>query len=158
MMGAQKQNIMKTLINRNKIRLAGGLLVLLMTAILAVATVKSYAQCWHAAVPVNGTGCEIPPSCCNSCCGYILWCCGGADITCASGPDNNGWGFAKCQEMSSSGPVECGYTALVGQCTGGVPCNYGSCIKIGAYPVATGSQTLGASWAVFSGGLCQPEN
>jgi hypothetical protein len=112
---------MKTLINKNKIRLAGGLLVLLMTVIMAVATAKSYATtCWHAgAVAAAGAPCAVYPTCCTSCFGYILWCCGRDEgysgNTCAVGPDKDGYGFQTCTAVGGKPTtVECGVTWLMG--------------------------------------------
>jgi hypothetical protein len=117
---------MKTLINKNKIRLAGGLLVLLMTAILAVATAKSYAQnCWHVTSSKNPTNSIIPYviGCCSCCSAMIPWSIVVQDdpeAHCVYGPDKNGYGFASCQTSpTGSKTIETGYTWLGGNCAYG---------------------------------------
>jgi hypothetical protein len=157
---------MKTLINKNKIRLAGGLMVLLMTAILAVTTAKSYAwewyggTCWH----MGSTKTPIIPytwfSCCSSCSAQIPWDVSfgpepGYTYSCVSGPDSNGYGYASCQILSADETVQTGYTWYIGGCPSACPalCNMTSKFYV------TGTTTIPKGYAVLSGNLtCQPEN
>jgi hypothetical protein len=150
---------MKTLMNKSKIRLAGGLAVLLMTAILAVTTAKSYATCWHDAQQGGSVGvpCGQAPNCSvNSCCGYALWCCmpPAAPSYCAQGPDLAGYGFQCCTNYAISSKVQCGYTTMIGSCTGGGCAN----VVVQNYPDQSYT-VFGTALGVLSGGLtCQPEN
>ena len=176
---------MKTLINKNKIRLAGGLLVLLMTAILAIATVKSYAwewyggQCWHLKLPPIFTGtpsgwtCSVLPTCCTSCLGYASMCCEnlytGAGKNCVGGPDPAGYGFANCQQGTSNAAVQCTTIVYSGQfpgmCTGtnnpqqAIVCAQPQGCQIFAeICVSTGSTTGSTDLSFLSGPLmCVPE-
>ena len=160
---------MKTLVNKNTIRVAGGLLVLLMTAVLAVATVKSYAtwewnsgSCWHLSkTPI------IPYhmfSCCGCCSAIIPWdyyTSPGSDV-CASGPDSNGYGFVSCQTLTKDETVQTGYTVYGGNCNYGCSSIEGLCACLCnmtcTYHV-TGTATVPVGYTVVSEGLgCYPEN
>jgi len=157
---------MKTLINKNKIRLAGGLMVLLMTAIMAIATAKSYAweyysgECWHVSYAPAGSNCGGVPITCGNCCwGVYYWCCGLDDVdvlgdsNCVRGPDSSsGYGFAYCQSGMTNLTIQCGCTITVGRCRDG------GCVNLVSHQ-STWAETIGNGGAFLYGGLtCYPEN
>ena len=167
---------MKTLINKNKIRLAGGLLVLLMTAILAVATAKSYAwewygngQCWHIGSLENRISPYSMFNCCGSCYAVIPWYVSigpepGDTYFCVSGPDSNGYGYASCQTLSEDETVQTGYSICIGTCSSSQNCGIinGQCAcwcNMTDTFYVTGTTTVPKGYTFLSGGLeCYPEN
>ena len=149
---------MKTLINKNKIRLAGGLLVLLMTAILAIATAKSYA-CFHLPNMTIGVMCNTL-TCCTSCQQTCPWCSDGGPAPgnpCLQGPDSRGYGFANCDWFSKPTAVQCGYTSWTGSC----PSPFGGCVGCVNVIQQNFPTTVNVDRgdAMLHGGLtCIPEN
>jgi hypothetical protein len=150
---------MKTLMNKNKIRLAGGLAVLLMTAILAVTTAKSYATCWHLVLDHDNCVYSAIPNCwLNSCTGFRYWYCApqgdvimSSPSPCKWGPGLDGYGFANCTTYPDEIKVENGYTSIVGSCMGS------GCVNVVCTPHVTGTLTLLGGSGVISGSLtCQP--
>jgi hypothetical protein len=106
---------MKTLINKNKIRLAGGLAVLLMTAIFAVVTAKS--ACW-VAVDSN-LDCSLwkrvpDVTVCTCCFVGIPWCCDTVNkLTCVPAP-NGVTGYGSCEIATKNITIQCGITWKIG--------------------------------------------
>jgi hypothetical protein len=141
-------------------RLAGGLVVLLMTVILAVTTAKSYATtCWH------WSKTPLPPnysmfSCCQSCWAVVNWdyATKPGDDTCVPGPDGAGFGFASCQSSGSDTTVQTvqsGYTVFAGSYSGSCQCQL---CEMTWKSYVTGTINVTNTWTVLSGGLtCMPE-
>jgi len=173
---------MKTLINKNGMRLAGGLAVLLMTVIMAVATAKSYAWEWyggpcsHLRNYLGGVGCDLQGglTCAQCCWLQCPWCQETAGDQCVSGPDKNGYGFQYCNVYSGTTTIECGVTTWYGSCDGssvpytspgvwsypgGPPTYVSGCVNVCRYDTTYPPVTITTGTSVVSGGLtCYPEN
>jgi hypothetical protein len=107
--------------NKSKIRLAGGLVVLLMTVILAVTTAKSYA-CWY----ITGSSQGVVLTCGHSCWAMLDWSDPtfvGDGLSCVQSPAGSGtYGYEFCGQSVEVKTVETGYTIFYGSCHGGDLC------------------------------------